>query len=141
MPRRREPESLTEEQLRAQMLRGITRRETVAVFDACGERLRAQGLWDAISMRDVREACLLTDAEDEYRQTCIRLLREGDPKGAALCLKMEREAGENKAAILARWGLVPVKRRGRPAGPETPEDLKPAAEDDGWETFGQEVDG
>ena len=120
------------------MARGI-RAESMPLYTACAGKLRARSLWDAISMRAVRDACTLNDAANEYRTECARRLREGQPKLAALMLKMQRDAIEERDAILSRWDLVPAKKRGRPAE-ETPEDLKEDPADDGWDTFGADPD-
>jgi len=126
------------EDLERQMARGI-RAESMPLYTACAGKLRARGLWDAISMRAVRDACVLNDAANEYRTDCARRLREGAPKLAAVLLRMQRDAIEERDAILSRWDLVPAKKRGRPAE-ETPEDLKAEEQDDGWDSFGAEDD-
>ena len=122
--------------LRAIMLRGIRAPATVAMYDACGRRLSAQGLWDEIAMREIREACLLTEAVAEYRTACRDALCRGDAKAASIYLKMQRDAQDARSRILRAWGLEPAPKRGRPAQ-ETPEDLREEAEDDGWDTFGE----
>ena len=135
MGRRKQAEAMETEELRTQMLRGIRNPQTVALFDACGQRLAAEGRWDAISMRDIREACLLSESTEEYRTSCASLLREGDAKGASVMLKMRREADAARAEILGRWNLLPPRRRGRPPE-ETPADLRETPADDGWDDFG-----
>ena len=125
--------------LRTMMLRGIRDPATVAMYDACGRRLEARSLWDEIAMREIREACLLTDAVTEYRAACVAALRAGDPKGASVYLRMQREAQEARSRILRSWDLEPGPKRGRPPQ-EAPEDLKQDPEDDGWDTFGADPD-
>ena len=139
MPRRKSgSDPPTGEELRASMLRGI-RAETVPMYDASGEKLAERGEWDAISMRDVREACLLADAVSDYRKNCAAALREGDAKAARQYMQMMKATLETQEEILRRWDLLPVKQRGRPAR-ETPKDLKEEPADAGWDSFGADAD-
>lgn len=140
MPRRKTgSDPPTPEALREQMLRGV-KAETVPVFDACGEKLAERGEWDAISMRDVREACLLMDAVTGYRTSCAHALRDGDGRLARQYMQAMKETLGAQEEILRRWDLLPQKKRGRPAQ-ETPKDLAEAPEDDGWDTFGADTEG
>ena len=139
MARRKRDDAMTPEELRAEMLRGIQQRQTVAFFDACGKKLADRNQWDILSMRDIREACLLQESIAELRTSCAARLRAGDAKTARTLLMMRRDSETARAAILDRWNLLPPKKRGRPAE-ETPEDLRQNPEDDGWDTFGMDAD-
>lgn len=128
---------MTPEQLRDEMLRGLRTRQAVQLFDACGKKLAERGEWDILSMRDIREACMLQESVQELRTACADHLRRGDAKTAKILLSMRRESEQTRASILERWNLLPPKKRGRPAE-ELPEDLRQAAADDGWDTFGMD---
>ena len=139
MGRRRRDDAITPDELREQMLRGFKDRQTVAFFEACGEKLKARGQWDILSMRDIREACLLMESIAELRTNCAAKLKLGDAKTARILLSMRRDSETTRAAILDRWNLLPPKKRGRPAE-ETPEDLRKENVDDGWDAFGMDAD-
>lgn len=139
MARRKRDEVMTPEALRAEMLRGIRTRQAVQFYDACGKKLEARGQWDILSMRDIREACLLLESINDLRTGIGQYLRAGDAKTARTMLMMQRDTEQARAAILDRWNLLPTKKRGRPAA-ETPEDLRSQPEDDGWDTFGMDAD-
>lgn len=139
MGRRKKDDALTPDELRAEMLRGIQSRQSVAFYDACGKKLAERNQWDILSMRDIREACLLLEAINELRMACAQKIREGDAKTAKILLTMRRESEVTRAAILDRWNLLPTKKRGRPAE-EMPEELRKEMEDDGWDTFGMDDD-
>lgn len=139
MGRRKKTEAMSPEELRAQMTRGLRLRETVSTYDALGAKLAARGEWDILSMRDVREICLLTEAIIEYHSQSAASIKRGDLRSAKIYLQMCQAAESGRGAILERWNLLPRKLRGRPKL-ETPEDLREAAQDDGWDTFGMDAD-
>lgn len=136
---RRKNWEIAPDKVRAEMLRGIRQSATVALYDACGKRLAAQDRWDIVSMRDVREICLLTDSVQELRTKTAEAIRAGDVRAARQYLGMRHEAEKLRGELMERWNLLPPKKRGRPAQ-ETPEDLREAPADDGWDTFGMDTD-
>ena len=115
---------------------GRPKKDAGALFERCRERLTERGLWDPISEREIREALALIADAGGYRTECARALRLGDARRARSLLAMRREALAAADRILIQWDLVPRPKRGRPQE-ETPEDLRPEEEDDGWDDFGQ----
>ena len=78
MARPKRDEAMTPEDLRREMTRGIRTRQALQFFDACGKKLEARGPWDILSMRDIREACLLLESITELRTGCAAKLKAGD---------------------------------------------------------------
>ena len=140
MGRRKKDDAPTMEELRQEMLRGIRNRQTVAFFDACGRKLSDRNQWDILAMRDIREACLLTESAADYRTACAQAVRVGDLRTAKMLLSMRIDCEKARAMILERWNLLPPKKRGRPAE-DVPEDLRKEPEDDGWDAFGMDEPG
>ena len=139
MGRRKKTEAMSPEERRTQMLRGIRLRETIAAYDRMAARLTERGEWDILAMRDAREVCLLTEAIIDYHGESAAAIRRGDMRAAKTYLQMCQAAEAGRGVILERWNLRPKKVRGRPKL-ETPEDLREAAQDDGWDTFGMDAD-
>ena len=126
MGRRREPETLTDERMRQEMLRNIRDPAAVYLYDQAMSALAGRGHADFMTALLIRDACQWTEAINEMQEELRTLVRSGEAeeRRVAAIIKNKQAAEDARRRILDGLMLTPQKKRGRP-----PED-RPVREDE-----------
>lgn len=142
MGRRREPEALTIDRTRQEMLRNIRDPAAVYLYDQAMAALAARGHADFMTALLIRDACQWTEAINEMQEELRTLVRSGEAeeRRVAAIIKNKQAAEDARRRILQGLMLTPQKKRGRPQE-ERPvrEDEESAAADDAWAAFDGEA--
>lgn len=142
MGRRREPEALTIDRTRQEMLRNIRDPAAVYLYDQAMAALSARGHADFMTALLIRDACQWTEAINEMQEELRTLVRSGEAeeRRVAAIIKNKQAAEDARRRILHGLMLTPQKKRGRPQE-ERPvrEDEESAAADDAWAAFDGEA--
>lgn len=138
MGKRREPEALTIDRTRQEMLRGIRDPAAVYLYDQAMAALDARGHADFMTALLVRDACQWTEAINEMQEELRTLVRSGEAeeRRVAAIIKNKQAAEDARRRILDGLMLTPQKKRGRPQEDHpVREDEESAAADDAWAAF------
>lgn len=142
MGRRREPETLTDERMRQEMLRNIRDPAAIYLYDQAMSALAGRGHADFMSALLVRDACQWTEAINGMQEELRTLVSSGEAeeRRVASIIKNKQAAEDARRSILDGLMLTPQKKRGRPKE-ERParEDEESTAADDAWAAFDGEA--
>ena len=142
MGKRREPEALTIDRTRQEMLRNIRDPAAVYLYDQAMAVLAARGHADFMTALLIRDACQWTEAINEMQEELRTLVRSGEAeeRRVAAIIKNKQAAEDARRRILDGLMLTPQKKRGRPQEDHpVREDEESAAADDAWAAFDGEA--